>query len=89
MTENNEYKTIMVRYYDDGHEDGNVLWEFKILKTIFESGYDGEWIAERKDGMVWSLKEKEVSWMYQPKNWWTRMEFDKFWTKEEILSWFK
>lgn len=89
MTENNEYKTIMVRYYDDGHEDGNVLWEFKILKTIFEDGNNGEWIAERKDGMVWSLKEKEVSWMYQPKNWWTRMEFDEFWTKEGILSRFE
>lgn len=81
-----DYKTYMVRYYDDGHTDGDILWEFRILKTIFEGCYSWEWIAEREDGMIWSLKEHEVSWMYNPKNWWTKMTFDEFWTREEILE---
>lgn len=81
-----EYKTYMCRYYDDGHKDNEVLWEFKILKKVYSEPYNWEWIAKRKDGVIWSLKESEVSWMYNPKNWWSRMSFDARWTKEEILS---
>lgn len=81
-----EYKTYMCRYYDDGHKDNEVLWEFKILKKVYAEAYNWEWIAKRKDGVIWSLKESEVSWMYNPKNWWSRMSFDARWTKEEILS---
>jgi hypothetical protein len=84
-----EYQTYMVRYYDDWHEDWKVLWDFKILKVIFEDFYDWEWIAIRKDWTIWILEEKEVSWMYNPKNWWSRYRFNELWTREEILEWLK
>jgi hypothetical protein len=81
-----EYQTYMVRYYDDWHEDWNVLWDFKILKVIFEDCYEWERIAIRNDWTIWILKEKEVSWMYNPKNWGSRYSFNELWTREEILE---
>lgn len=84
-----EFKVYPCRYYDDGHKDWNILGKFKKLKTIYEDSYNWEWIVEREDWMIWILKESEVSWMYDPKNWWSSLEFNEIWTKEEILSWLK
>ena len=84
-----EYQTYMVRYYDDWHEDWNVLGKFKIIKEIFEDWYSWEWLAVREDWTFWLLKEREISWMYNPKNWWSEYSFKELWTKEEVMKRFE
>lgn len=84
-----EYITYMVRYYDDWHEDKEVLWRFKIVHTIFDDCYTWSFISVRDDWTIWLLNKHEVSWWRNPTNWWIKYSFDELWKKEEIMKRFE
>lgn len=83
-----KFQRIMVRYYDDGHQDWEILWYFKRIKTIENGSYSSISLAIRNDWVLWILKETEVSGMNNPKNWWSRYSFDEVWNRDLIMGFF-
>jgi len=73
-----------VRWYDDGHNDWEILWRFKTLNTIEEGMYSWKWLVLRDDWHIWLLEQTEVSWMYNSENWWSKFEFIDLWSIEDL-----
>lgn len=80
----NQFVEQKKRWYDDGHDDWEVLWRFKTLNTIEEDMYSWKWLVLRDDWHLWLLEQTEVSWMYNPKNWWSKFEFIDIWSIEDL-----
>jgi len=74
-----------VRFYDNWHKcEEFVPWEFRLLKNISNGAYSSIDLVMRDDGMLWLMEEHEVSWMYNPENWWSRFEFVEIWSIEDL-----
>ena len=80
----NQFVEQKKRWYDDGHDDWEVLWRFKTLNTIEEDYYSWKWLVLRDDWHLWILEQTEVSWMNNPKNWWSKFEFIDIWSIEDL-----
>ena len=74
-----------VRFYDNWHKcEEFIPWEFRLLKNISNGAYSSIDLVMRDDGMLWLMEEHEVSWMYNPENWWSRFEFVEIWSIEDL-----
>jgi hypothetical protein len=74
-----------VRFYDNWHKcEEYIPWEFRLLKNISNGAYSSIDLVMRDDGMLWLMEEHEVSWMYNPENWWSRFEFVEIWSIEDL-----